>query len=134
MERGYIQQLEKLAELKEKGILSDTEFNLKKDELLKPQKTTPTPPNEKAASEVKPEGTYWLPIPSLVLGILCALAIFDESEWDQDTINGLFLFAVIGLVLGIIGVSKQVKGRGMSIAGIVLSSLGLLAWLGMQSN
>lgn len=132
MDQGYIQQLEKLAELKDKGILSETEFNLKKDELLKPQKNITNTSTTIASSEIKNEGTYWLPIPSLVLGIFCALALFDESEWDQDTIDGLLIFAVIGLVLGIIGVSKQTKGRGMSIAGIVLSSLGLLAWLGMQ--
>ena len=133
MEQGYIQQLEKLAELKQKGILSDAEFNLKKEELLKPTETTSIL-TSKAINEVNPEGTYWLPIPSLVLGIICALALFDESEWDSDTTTGLLLFAIIGLVLGILGVSKQTKGRGMSIAGIVLSSLGLLAWLGMQSN
>ena len=30
-------------------------------------------------------GTLWLPVPSLILGVIVVLALFDESSWDKDT-------------------------------------------------
>lgn len=128
MEAAYLEQLEKLAELKDKGVLSESEFHLKKSELLA-RGTLQAKPASPATTPG--EGSYWLPIPSLVLGILCMLALFDESGWDQDTVAGLVLFAMTGLVLGVISVCRQTLGRGMAIAGIVMASIGLLAALGM---
>jgi len=80
------------------------------------------------------KGTLWLPVPSLVLSILAVLALFDDSGWDMEMLYGLFLFTGTGLVLGIISVSTQRKGRGMAIAGIVLSSLGMLAGFGLLTG
>lgn len=132
MDRSQIEQLEKLASLKEKGILTDEEFSKKKAELLSARHE-----NIQVVSNPTPiqsyEGSYWLPIPSLVLGIVCILALFDESGWDTDTMVGMLMFAVMSLVLGIVSVSKQEKGKGMAIAGIVMSSISLLALIGMQS-
>lgn len=132
MDRSQIDQLEKLANLKEKGILTEEEFSKKKSELL-----SAIPENVREVLKSTPpqayEGSYWLPIPSLVLGIVCILALFDESDWDKDTMVGMLMFSVISLVLGIASVSKQEKGKGMAIAGIVMSSISLLALIGMQS-
>lgn len=133
MDRDKLEQLEKMAALREKGILTEEEFQRKKTELLAARRQQETSPILSSVSSGKDEGTYWLPIPSLVLGIVCMLALFDDSGWDNDTIVGMLLFAVTSLVLGIVSVSKQEKGKGMAIAGIVLSSISLLALLGMQS-
>lgn len=133
MDRDRIAQLEKLADLKLKGILTDDEFQRKKAELLATRQENLPSSIPSSTSPTKDEGTYWWPIPSLVLGILCILALFDDSGWDKDTIAGMALFAVTSLVLGIVSVSKQERGKGMAIAGIVLSSVSLLALIGMQS-
>lgn len=77
------------------------------------------------------EGTLWLPVPSFVLSLLCILTFADDSPWDEDTIFGVLIFAVTSLVLGIISVSTQTKGKGLAIAGIVLSSISILALLGI---
>lgn len=76
------------------------------------------------------EGMIWVPISSLVVGIICALACFDEAEWDTDTAVGCSIFAIAGLVLGIISLNKQRRGRGMAIAGVILSAISLLVYLG----
>jgi hypothetical protein len=68
----------------------------------------------------------------MVLGIFSVLMLFDDSYWDMDTILGLLIFAGAGLTLGIIGLSIQKKGKGMAIAGVVLSSIGVLAGLGLM--
>ena len=70
-------------------------------------------------------GTLWLPVPSLVLGIIVVLALFDESSWDKDTYVGIFTCIVAAIALGGFGTSTQERGRGMSIAGIVLGVIGL---------
>lgn len=80
------------------------------------------------------DGPLWVPITSLVLGIICVLALFDDSQWDKDTIMGLGSFSVAGLVLGAISLNKQKAGKGMAITGVVLSSIALLAFIGMFAN
>jgi hypothetical protein len=73
----------------------------------------------------------WLPMVSLVLGVICVISFADDSEWDKDTILGLGLFSVAGLVLGIVSLSKQKTGKGMAIAGVVMSAISLMAFIGM---
>ncbi len=73
----------------------------------------------------------WMSITSMVLGIVVALTFFDDSGWDKNTILGVGLFACAGLVFGVISLNKKMAGRGMAITGVVLSSIGLLAVLGM---
>jgi hypothetical protein len=75
-------------------------------------------------------GTYGLPIPAMVIGIIVVLCLLDDSKWDSDQINGGLMFAAAGLTLGIISVCRQRKGKGMAVAGIVLSSIGLLGFIG----
>ena len=80
------------------------------------------------------DGPLWVPITSLTLGIICVLALLDDSQWDKDTIFGLGSFSVAGLVLGAISLNKQKTGKGMAITGVVLSSIALLAFIGMFSK
>jgi ABC-type spermidine/putrescine transport system permease subunit II len=72
-------------------------------------------------------GSPWPAIMSLVLGTLCALALFDESKWGRDSWVGFFALAIPGLVTGIAAVKMATSARGVAIAGIVLSSIALLA-------
>lgn len=72
------------------------------------------------AYQLQPQKTSGLAIASLVLSILGFL-----GSWF--VLGGLF--ALIGLVLGIIALVKTRKGaggKGMAIAGVVLSSISLL--------
>jgi hypothetical protein len=69
-------------------------------------------------------------VPSLILGIIVVLALFDESSWDKYQYIGFFTFSVTSIVLGGFGISTQERGRGMSIAGIVLGVIGLLGAIG----
>ena len=129
MELEQIERLEKLADLKTKGAISEDEFNLEKAEILKPRPAQP--PSALlpvSAANVTPEvqGTYWFPIPSLVLGIFCMLALLDDSDWDKNAINGMIMVSAAGMILGILAITRQKKGLGMAIAGVVMSSLALL--------
>lgn len=78
-------------------------------------------------------GTLWLPVPALVVGILALLAaigLADSELIDQDEYIGTLLFAGIAIALGTVGTYQQKKGRGMSIAGLVLGGIALLIALG----
>jgi len=89
--------------------------------------------NTEATLKQQPDaGSVWMAIVSLVLGIICILAMFDDSDWDKETITGLGLFSITGLVFGVISITKKKPGNGMAIAGIVLSALSLLIFLGMS--
>lgn len=81
------------------------------------------------ASTAKKNGTLWLPIPALVIGIIFCLALFDDSYWTTDELLGALVFSVFGLVLSVVGLNVQEVGRGMSIAGVVLTSIASLAYL-----
>jgi hypothetical protein len=83
---------------------------------------------EQTIAEAK--GTYGLPIPAMIIGIIFTLSLVDNSKWDSDTINGGVTVCVAGLVLGIVSLCRQRKGKGMAVAGVVLSSLGLLGLFG----
>ena len=74
-------------------------------------------------------GTLWLPVPALICGIFAFLAIFDDSSWDEDAYMGMFIFSSVAVILGTIGSANQQKGRGMSIAGIILGVFGALGLL-----
>ncbi|MGW7773261.1 DUF4190 domain-containing protein [Pseudomonas machongensis] len=76
----------------------------------------------------------WLAITSLILGFLCVLAMFDEAEWDGDTLLGLGLFASVGLVLGIVSISQNKSGNGIAVAGVVMTAVSLLCFIGLSVN
>lgn len=80
------------------------------------------------------QGTLWLPVPAIICGIIALLGLLDESAWDEDRYIGTFLLIFIAIILGIAGAATQEKGRGMSIAGIVLGIIGLLGVLGTLAD
>jgi hypothetical protein len=86
--------------------------------------TTPTTVSTKA---------WW----ALGLGVfvLLAAASLDETDWlDVDTLNGLLFVCAITIGLGVWAITdtlrKPVRGRGIAITGVLLSSFTLLATLG----
>lgn len=136
MELEQLERLEKLSALKERGSISDDEFNEKKRQIMNAP-PPPVPPVAGAAPvfasappAAKAEGGLWMAIVSLVLGVICALAIFDPDDWDKDTVAGAFLVGGVGLALGIASLVRKQRGAGMAIAGIVMCSIGLLVALG----
>jgi hypothetical protein len=120
-----LEKIEKLSELKDKSIITEKEFEDKKKFLL--EKLTKS---EKILRNEKIEGSLWLPIPSFIFGIIGLLATFDDSEWTIDEEIGIYFFIFMSLLLGIISVSIQKEGKGMAIAGIILSALAVLVILG----
>lgn len=71
-------------------------------------------------------GSPWLAIVSLILGVICALCLFDNSEWDRDTAVGLSTFSIAGLISGIISINQKKPGNNLAIAGVVLSAIATL--------
>ncbi|QEZ90216.1 SHOCT domain-containing protein (plasmid) [Aliarcobacter cibarius] len=124
MSLEILEKIEKLSELKDKGILTQEEFENKKRYLLDENNN-----NNEMSFTKKTEGTNWLPIPSFIFGLLAFLASFDESEWNMDEKIGVLFFISIAFILGFISISIQNNGKALSIAGIVLSILASLAIL-----
>ncbi len=89
-----------------------------------------SPPLYAAGGGASPAVTPWLAIVSLVLGVLCVLILLDDSQWDVDSLVGFFSLAVPGLAIGIAALATQAGGRGMAVAGIVLSTVSLFAGIG----
>ena len=78
-----------------------------------------------------PDGPLWLPITSLVLGVISALTLLDDSEWSQHEILGVGIIAAFALTLGAISIKEYKTGKGMAIAGVVLACITLNAVLGL---
>src|SRR5262249_9153320 len=74
-----------------------------------------------------------MPITSMILGILCFFGLFDPQP-DKDSITGLMVFSIVGLLLGVLSLGKRKAGKKMAIAGVVLTSIALLAFMGMLSS
>ena len=125
MNDNLLDKIEQLSTLKERGIITEEEFNAKKQILLDALSSC-----NKIHSQKDEDGTYWLPVPSMILGIFVMLACFDEGNWDKDALIGASFFIIVSLILGIISISIQKKGKGMAIAGITLSILSALIVIG----
>lgn len=122
-------ELEKLAELRSRGILSDTEFEAQKEQVLRqlgkgpdPHHYLGTPPQYSGFPYSTPQpwntpplhqSTNGMAIASMVLGIL----------WVG------WVGSVLALVFGYIGLNqireRNEQGRGMAIAGVVLGWVGV---------
>ena len=128
MSNELLTQLEKLSELKDKGIITDNEFSEKKRLLL--SKLDNSIRIEKKKDNEQNKATYWLPIPSFILSILAILSTFDIENWTQDTNKGFAIFIGLSVILGIVSISIQEKGKGLAIASIILSILAVLVYIG----
>ncbi len=69
----------------------------------------------------------WFYLPSVVLGVLCFLASLDD-HLSADDVNGIFMFGVLSIVLGIVNLNTKTKENGgcLSTIGIILSTIGML--------
>lgn len=74
--------------------------------------------------------SIWMAVVALVLGTLAFLSGFAPGPMDRDTLIGGFLFVVISIALATIQLAQKRSGRGISIAAIVFSGLGLLILAG----
>lgn len=81
-------------------------------------------------ASAKTDGPVWMAIVALVSGIICALALMNDEPMDEETILGLFIFSIAGIVFGAISIKKYISGKKMAIAAVVLSSISLLALIG----
>ncbi|MBL0089747.1 MAG: zinc ribbon domain-containing protein [Ideonella sp.] len=72
----------------------------------------------------------WLAVTSLFLGLFCLICLLDDSKWDRDQVIGLLFTVAASSVLGAISISQKRSGKRMAIAGIALSMLSLLMFLG----
>ena len=106
MNNDPLNKLEKLSALKEKGIITEEEFNSKKQILLDSLNSCNSIPTKEDG-----DGTYWLSIPSMILGIFVMLACFDEGTWDKDALVGASFLIILSLTLGIISISIQQKAK-----------------------
>lgn len=69
-------------------------------------------------------GQLWMPITSLVTGILGACTLFADSTWDEDEIAGvLMLFVAPSVVVGAIALARDKAGKGMAVVGLVLGAI-----------
>ncbi|NMA80272.1 MAG: DUF4190 domain-containing protein [Clostridiales bacterium] len=75
-------------------------------------------PNTEFQNPIEPQqGSNGMAIASMVLGII---SVITCCWWQLSVVVG-----IVGLVLGILHNKKQTTGRGMAIAGIVLSIVGI---------
>lgn len=76
------------------------------------------------------DGTLWLPVPALVCSLIAVVNLGSAKQWTQDEFVGTLGMATAAIVLGVLGLTKQKRGKGMSIAGLVLGVLSVLAAIG----
>lgn len=89
------------------------------------------PTHIRNSKETLPDGTLWLPVPAFICSLIPVLSMFDgATSWSQDQNIGALAFAICALVLGSISVARQQRGKGLSIAALVLGAIGLLCALG----
>lgn len=81
-------------------------------------------------------GSYYDPSPSvgrnvvcMVFGILAlfvSFAFFDEKKVDYGDLGIQCVFLILSVVFGILGITGKTKSKGMSIAGLICSGLGII--------
>ena len=88
-----------------------------------------TPPTPSAAAAT---GTLWLPVPAFISSLVAVLAFAGEDHPGRDLAAGIGLFAGVAIVLSGVALARQLRGRGLAIAAMVLGVIGALAALGSQ--
>jgi len=87
---------------------------------------------QQVRSAATPEASSWMAIASLVTGILGMLTLLDESIWDMETVVGVVvMFACPAAIWGIWTLAERRSGRGMAIAGVVMSAIVFVACVGV---
>ena len=83
-----------------------------------------------SSKQYEKEGSLWIAIVSLITGILAIVTTLVDGEWDNESIEAFLSFVTLSLGFGIFGIVKKLNGIGMSITGVVLSSLAILIAIG----
>lgn len=151
MTKDTLEQLEKLADLRGRGILSEEEFQQKKTELLAipPLENLPSqqqtqnseessrstrllknPPPIQRNQNSEKSSQIGLAVTSLIFGILSALCTLGEVTDDEPLDKDTFLFLAIcyfcAIIFGGISLSDGAGGKRMATAGLALAGLGLI--------
>ena len=122
-----LKKLEKLSELKNKGIITEAEFEFKKFDLL----------NNKMHNinnmqiKNKKEGSYFLPILSFLIALISFFITLDAAYIILlfNDISALMFFIGLSFILGIISLSSQTNGTFLSVTSVILSGLSCLILL-----
>lgn len=91
----------------------------------------PPPQVQQQPAAPKGGGTIWVGLISLIAGIASLIFSLIPGEFAFRVVVSVIgiLLAVLGLVLAIIGLRKKL-GTGFSVAGLIVSGLGLLFGVG----
>ncbi len=124
MNNDILNKIEKLANLKDKGILSQEEFESKKKILLNAFE------NDTKVSTVHTEdntASIWMAIFGSMFGFLVFIIPFEDGKWDKDTVIGFIFFAFIAIALAVASLKMSNKGASQifSIITIVLTTFGI---------
>lgn len=99
--------------------------------------TAPSCPSCGALQNLAPTPTHsqsyhWTHIVSLVTAVLffLLLAAEPDQQWSQDECIGLIVLSLIPIGFGIAGVTSRPHGRWMSITGMIIGAVLLLAAIG----
>lgn len=76
------------------------------------------------------EGPHWVSVLGLTFSILSLFGTLGSEGADKDTVLGLSIFIVIGLVCGAIGIRHTGDERKMAIASVILSAMSILILFG----
>lgn len=106
---SVVADLEKLAELKENGIITEEEFVQQKKILL----------NSCDENQEDEKGSYWLAISSMIL------SFFAISFTENYLVDEAKIFIMLSLLFGGITIFTHKKGKDMAIAGMILSVLAI---------
>lgn len=104
---GKIEDLQKLKQLKENGVLNDVEFEIEKAKILN------SDIDNNYNKQINNTNNNALSVASFICGIV---SIFILP----------YLFGIASVILGIIGLAKQEDKKTYSIIGIILGILGVL--------
>ncbi len=127
MSINKLEELEKLTELKNKGIITEAEFEFKKFELL----------NKVNANNIlqnKKDGSYLLPILSFLIAFISFIISLDPASiLILGGISELMFFIILSFILGTVSLSTQTNGTFLAVLTVILSILSGLILLGTYS-
>ena len=66
----------------------------------------------------------------MIIGIVTLLGGYGTKIWNKNSTIGLFYLSAISIITAVLTLKNKYKGTGMAIAGIVTTSLAILAFWG----
>ena len=133
MDIKSMEELEKLSELKSKGVVTEAEFQERKDILLGNKKTNTEASFEHSKDDTPayiPPTSILPPFFSLLLGFMSFSVSLDITVFDKDIWTGFIVIVLAPMILGWNSQGSPGKRSVMAILGMTFSiaaSLSLLA-------